>query len=778
MNRVLYFLIGLFFSFPAFCQSSRAIDSLETILESTSQEEDKLELCIALAKEASAALDSAKAIRYIELALIKADQLQIPEKECEALIVKSSIKFYHHLIPESIEIAHLAYTQAKRLASPLFQAQALLMLNRCEYSVGNYKTSLDYALQSLELYEQHQEDRIGAKSYLNVGRVYKRMGDYQQTAKYYKQALALLKIPEDGLMLIATYNSLGSLNVQLGQYVEGLQYYLKGIEITKKMQEKPALAVYYHNLGNLYSSIDDFSQAIEYLERSKEINMALNDPYNLSLCNLNLSEAHRNAKQTDLALQYAREGYNRSYTVDFKRGKLLANIQMASVFLELEEVDSAQAYLPKALEMGLEQGDKHAISSAYGFLGRLFYLQKNYPQSLDYLQKGLEIAQAMGRPRSIQFIKKYQADTYEALGDHTNSHKVLMEFQSLKDSLFNQKVLKRIAFAEAEAKFRHEQDSTRLAQASEKLLLESKLEYQEGQQNWTNLVVFLLITLILIIILFYRSKVKDNRDLARLNHEIVLQNDKIKEQKDQLQETLRYKDQFFSIISHDLRGPVHSFSSLNPLIENAIQNRNVEQLAHYMKMLDKSSKNLSQLLENLLVWSRQEQGLIPYEPRSVDVKACLDKTLSLYSFQIESKRITVQSSIQMGLEVWADQNSLEVILRNLINNAIKFTPEDGYIKLSTEVQRKDVAIIIQDTGVGISPQNLSSLFDLHHKKSSPGTHGEAGSGLGLTLVHNFVKMNEGSISVESTLGQGTSFTVSLPLSKKAPSLPKNVSKMA
>jgi signal transduction histidine kinase len=222
------------------------------------------------------------------------------------------------------------------------------------------------------------------------------------------------------------------------------------------------------------------------------------------------------------------------------------------------------------------------------------------------------------------------------------------------------------------------------------------------------------------------------------------------------------KDKFFSLVSHDLRGPLNAFLGYSGLISDQIDTMEKENLREYASIIHESGTRLSRLLENLLEWSRVQMGGIEFSPEQVDLKALIDTNISLFLPQAEQKEISLQSTTRHPVLLTADANMLDTVVRNLISNAIKFTSVQGSVVVSTQSASDDVHFTVKDTGVGMTADKVEKLFLLEEHMSTTGTSGETGTGLGLQFCKEYVEKHGGRIRVESNEGMGSVFTVSLP----------------
>lgn len=223
------------------------------------------------------------------------------------------------------------------------------------------------------------------------------------------------------------------------------------------------------------------------------------------------------------------------------------------------------------------------------------------------------------------------------------------------------------------------------------------------------------------------------------------------------------KDKFFSIIAHDLSAPLGSFLGLTELLYKKYNTFNEERRKNAIKILHESSKTIFNLLENLLTWSASQRNKITYKPERFSINQIISENISLLENYANEKEISIITDCKKEIHVFADKNMILTVLRNLISNAVKFTPKKGKITIvSRQIDEKTVQICVTDTGIGISKENILKLFSIEQVFTTKGTEKETGTGLGLILCKEFVEKNKGKISVETELGKGTNFYVELP----------------
>lgn len=229
-----------------------------------------------------------------------------------------------------------------------------------------------------------------------------------------------------------------------------------------------------------------------------------------------------------------------------------------------------------------------------------------------------------------------------------------------------------------------------------------------------------------------------------------------------LRELNSTKDKFFSIIAHDLKSPFNGILGFSEILKEQIRNNDYVGIDKYAEIIYKSSKRANNLLMNLMDWSRFQTGRMEFSPEYIEVTVMIRSVIELLNISAEQKSICINLNLPDKLIIYADKFMLETVLRNLISNAIKFTPKKGNVFISVEEKEKEFLFLVEDSGVGIEKMNLKKLFRIDENVSSPGTENEKGTGLGLILCNDFIKKHHGEIWAESELDVGSKFYFSTP----------------
>lgn len=248
----------------------------------------------------------------------------------------------------------------------------------------------------------------------------------------------------------------------------------------------------------------------------------------------------------------------------------------------------------------------------------------------------------------------------------------------------------------------------------------------------------------------------DISELKRAEAEIVNQNE-------ELLKINAEKDKFFSIIAHDLRSPFNSFLGLTQIMAERLHSLTMDQLQKIAENMRDSATNLFRLLENLLQWSRIQRGLVPFEPDKIELSPLVNESIEMVLEPIKNKNIELTIDIPDKLKIIGDQNILQTIIRNLVSNAMKFTPKDGKINISAKVgPENNIEFAVKDTGIGMSQPIVANLFRIDVQTNRKGTEGEASTGLGLIICKELISKHGGTLWVNSEEGKGSTFHFSIP----------------
>ncbi len=544
----------------------------------------------------------------------------------------------------------------------------------------------------------------------------------------YAEKLSSQCLKDDEHYLAMANSYIGQALKNQGKYEESVGYLYEAMRLKQLVGENTGMLE--GVLGSVYGRIGDMDKTRQYfhLALNKRDSAHLNF---IMITNNNFGEAFYQNGFYDSAHYYFSKAVELASEneVDYAYRFFRGNVGMVN--LKLGNVDSAEVQLTGAVEL---LGDTNAGLTFQSLLAELYKHIGKSNEAIKIVRSVIKKAEINGSQEQVRDGYKILSEIYEEVGDYKQSLLAYREFIEVENSIRDIETVRKIGEIQTEYEVGQKQ--------AELDLVNAERDKERLVTIGISLLAVVLLILGLVILKYYRQKEKTNKELERLN---------------------QTKDKFFSIISHDLRGPVSSFFGISRMIKSLVNRQQTEQLLAIADDIDESVDRLSALLDNLLNWAMQQQGHFPNVPEKVDLNEVTEDLIRTLDTMAKGKQIDLKAQIEGPIHLWVDKNTTMTILRNLANNALKFTPDGGSVTISAAKQADLAVIKVIDSGVGIPQEKLKNLFQLQDKKSTYGTSGEKGLGLGLQLVYEFVEMNGGKIEVTSEEGVGTTFTVSLPL---------------
>ncbi len=529
---------------------------------------------------------------------------------------------------------------------------------------------------------------------------------------------------------------------ELGLSEEVLEMALNAEQIAKKLDRGDLLLITYNTIASVYYDVKNDSLQKVYLEKSIETAVAYNmemQAYNAmsNLAYIYLKE--KNYKKAKTLLHQSINSEERLLNGNEIQLYMPYNY-MVDIYEEEQQYDSCAFYVQKLLDIS-----KEAKWPDYITLNKLTltFFKRQTGISISYNSSLVEQFNSISVDnKSIDEQKNFlwqKSRINQDFGDYKTALMYLTNYYQLTDSLNQAELRDQIAFYKEQ--FDAEQRENQITQLENaNSIAELEAAQLTTRNTWLVIGISLFAILSALLIYFYLQLRKTTEELRKLN---------------------QLKDKFFAIVSHDLRNSITAFHGIGRVIDKYIAQEKWDRLNKLAVKLDDESSKLHGFLNDLLNWSLTQVDQVPYNPENILVKERVNQIISLMDAQLVGKSITINSNIQDGIQSYVDPNAFDLAIRNLLSNALKFSHENGQIELSASNSEGSVQISVQDFGVGMSSEQKSQLFQIG-TKSSKGTKGESGSGIGLVLVKEFVELNKGSIQVESQPEKGTTFTIQFP----------------
>jgi len=292
-----------------------------------------------------------------------------------------------------------------------------------------------------------------------------------------------------------------------------------------------------------------------------------------------------------------------------------------------------------------------------------------------------------------------------------------------------------------------------------------EVERHKTTQKYLAISSMLFLILAIVILISQRVKRKNNLLLSQKNKELEQTNEKLTKSEQNLMELNATKDKFFSIIAHDLKNPFNALLGFSELLERNYDTYTKAEIKEYINVIYESSQSLFKLLDNLLQWSRTQTGSIAYHAEQFNLLPVISQEITYNQLIADKKKITIKVLVDDEVVAFADKNIIATVIRNLVNNAIKFTNTNGRVEIWAREVKNEIEVSVTDTGIGIDFDDIDKLFQLNSSVSNKGTANEEGTGLGLLLCKEFIERNGGKIWVKSNKGKGSTFYFTLPKPK-------------
>lgn len=441
------------------------------------------------------------------------------------------------------------------------------------------------------------------------------------------------------------------------------------------------------------------------------------------------------------AISYFKEFENISETNYFNINKSFVYHNLGVCYLQLRDFKKAELYLIKSTQLQESANDSIALVGAYGDVATMYYEQYKDNQAIPFFEKAYHVSKKVKRYDLKHVAAKNMAVVEENRKNFEKALTYRKEAEKWNDSITDQNKI--WAVAEVEKKFALKQKQEEIE------VLQVKNEIRETQRNGLFIIAVLLLSIFGIGVYFYLQKIRTNK--------IILT------QKENLDELNATKDKLFAIVSHDLRSSVNALKTSNTKLLKHLETKNYEELdvlLHKNNAIANSSYNL---LDNLLNWSQQQTNQLFFQKESLHLFSIIQQIEYNYRPIVAEKNIALNINIDKSIFVFMDLDSFKIILRNMLDNAIKFTNENGTISIYSEKTDSEfIPLIIEDTGIGMSSEVVEELLQDSTKLSKKNNKEIIGTGLGMQLCKSMLLKNGGKLNIESKIGLGTKFILFLP----------------
>ncbi len=619
----------------------------------------------------------------------------------------------------------------------------------------SFDSSLIYYNKALLKLKGIKDSVATAKLYNLIGFTYWRKGDFVKAIKFFKKSLKIRRRLGNPNKIARVLNNIGSAYYQLGNYQLALEYFIEAEDIKEKISEfgSPLL---FNSIGGVYLELNDTAQSQYYFNKGLLSAKKTNHRLGLGYSYFSLGDLNFKKKKYKLALEYFSKSKPIYEELNDINGVVKILNRIGQVYLKINEVELAKSQFLDAYNKSKKNGLKLTETISLVNLCRIDIINEKYGKALTGLKGAYKFAKNGKFSKSKLIIYKLLSEVYEKLNRFKTSLTYHKKYTTLKDSLFNKKRVRIVAAVkekyEADRKEK-ENNNLRYVNNIQKL----RIENQTREKLYIAIasIVFLIIIIYLVYLNIQRKK--KNKALIHTKQEIERINQKLNDANKLLEQSNSAKDKFFSIISHDLKNPFNTLLGASEMLSSEFDEMCEEDKKALVTIISNDVKKLYELLENLLFWASSQIGSLTANKIIICLHDLVSDVVSLYKSSASKKGIEIEVKIPREYFVKFDEFMLSTIIRNLLSNAIKFSNANGKILLTATEKDNKISFSISDNGVGMSEENIRTLFNENLYLQTLGTDNEKGTGLGLMLCYDFAQKNNATINVTSRIGEGTTF---------------------
>lgn len=570
-----------------------------------------------------------------------------------------------------------------------------------------------------------------------------------------REALVYTRMRNDSLGEALAHAAAGANLWMLGQYEHAIEHYYLAEGIATVMCDSLVLGIVNNNIGLVFFALDNLERAREHFLRSLAIRAAIRDSVRMGRVNLNLGLVARKRGRTDEAESF--------YTVALHLSERFGDsINIARVKHYLGDVcfdqgrrEEAFGLYMQSREMYTALHDDNGLSLIESALAEYSLALQRYRTAIRHGLRALEHARRTNSRFALREATGVLHKAHANIGNYRTAYDYLSQHNMLSDSLGGESTVLGIAGLELERRL----EALREAEFQRTIRREEELSHAFRQEREVrNLsLIGLGAVLLLAALLFYAFRQKQ-----RANTIIMKKNREIEEINRTLRELVATKDWIFSIIGHDLRAPIGMVSSIAVMMEEDDGQFTMREKKELLSVMARSAQAACDLLEHLLQWGRTQKADINIELSEQDINAVVQEMIDLVKPIARDKDIRIERTGAALAPVSADRSMISIVIKNLLSNAVKFSNPGGNVLVRIDDVSGEVRITVHDSGTGIPAEMLRAIEAGEMVGTRAGTADEAGTGLGLHIVREFLRAHGGSLEIDSIEGEWSSFTAIIP----------------
>lgn len=677
-----------------------------------------------------------------------------PELKVDVLSLKGEYLNSQDKLKEAIVVFKKSISLAEELGLSLHLGKDLENIGKSYYRLKDHSNAVE-AFKRSAIIREEAGDSVGLGSSLNnAGFVFWMETEFDSAIIYFNKALEIRSKLTNLDHHATTLNNLGTIYFNWAIYDKALEYYMKSLSLQREIKNDYGIAISLTNIGLVYNETRQHEEAIQYYKESLPHAIDSKDTNVVGYVYQGLGYAFEDI-DVDSSIYYFKLSMAKYESASYPPGIILALRGIGDFYFKLKDYEVSGRNFAEMYRLAVREKIQLREAEALKGLGEVHLAQNNVTRAKTDLEESQLIGGRLGNKVLLRDVSGLMSEVYEKLGDKDSALITLRVHQKYAEEIQGEEMSRRLIGLKNKFQF-------------EKFELDLQKQMYENRTQRITIIAtaIMLILVIFILLLLYRvnKRIKNtNRLLNEQNELIEGQSKELGIINRQLVESNDAKDKLFSIISHDLRSPFQGLLGITSILKEDFYELTNDEKLHLISGLEETSRKTFDLLENLLNLSASRMGKLVFDPVETDASAIVNKTIALLSEQAAGKNISLKSNICVRKIVFADENMLEIVFRNLMSNAIKYTYEEGDILVDSYDSDGFVCFSIKDNGIGMDEETKTNVFNINAVRSQKGTKGEKGTGLGIGLCKEFVEKHNGFIEVESESGVGTTFRIKLPI---------------
>jgi len=592
--------------------------------------------------------------------------------------------------------------------------------------------AIDYYFSSLYLYEELQFPGAIAYTTIDIGNIYFDLNKTDVAKQYYEKVIAMQGDENVSKAKSVALNNIGLIYFESTDFRDALQKFQESLELRKKLDDSSFVAHSYNYLGNVYTKLKELDSAEKY--------------YNLSLVLYKKINAIPEA------------------------GRVMMNI--GKLYMERSDKQKSIEYRHDAIDLFINNNKLYPAADAMTELAEFHKSDNNVSEAINHSLRAYSISTENKYTSIRQRALKLLSDLSLMKNDAGEAYRYLKIYDDLKDSIAQQEAQRKIVNLEFSNELQR-RDREMSSIKSENQLKQLTIENQSRKNTFLLIIITAIFVLLIVIFFAFRLQRKSLKILQDRNKVIDENNKKIEismkmleDAKEEAEKNARIKSEFLSIMSHELRTPMNAVLGMTQVIME--ENPRQDQLEN-LETIKISAENLLSIINDILDYNRLESGKMALVEKDFSLKNLMNKLFRIFSHSINKKGLTLTYNYDenLGEAFIGDATRIGEIISNLIGNAVKFTDEGNISvdikKIGIKSNSSLIRFSVKDTGIGISPQNVTNIFDSFTQEKTDTTRKYGGTGLGLSIVKKLLELMNGKIYVESKAGEGSKFYFEIEL---------------